>query len=121
MISALDHVQIAAPRGCEAEARRFYGEGLGLEEIPKPAELAGRGGVWFRVGAQELHIGVEEPFRPARKAHPAFRADDLDALAGRLGDVTWDDSLPDVRRFFVSDPFGNRVEVLQSSNSSGRP
>jgi catechol 2,3-dioxygenase-like lactoylglutathione lyase family enzyme len=108
-----DHVQVAAPPGCEPAARRFYGELLGLREIPKPAPLSGRGGVWFQVGAQQLHIGVEDPFVPAKKAHPAFRTTDLDALAARLDGVTWDDSLPDVRRCFVSDPFGNRVELLE--------
>ncbi|HET7558915.1 MAG TPA: glyoxalase, partial [Limnochordia bacterium] len=76
----LDHVQLAAPRGCEAEARRFFGEILGLEEIEKPPTLRGRGGVWFRCGAQQLHIGVASDFAPAKKAHPAFLVADLDAL-----------------------------------------
>jgi catechol 2,3-dioxygenase-like lactoylglutathione lyase family enzyme len=111
----LDHVQLAAPPGCEEEARRFYGELLQLPEIPKPEELQPRGGVWFQVGAQQVHIGVEEPFTPARKAHPAFRTDELDALAERLAPVRWDASLPGVRRFFVSDPFGNRIELLEQS------
>jgi catechol 2,3-dioxygenase-like lactoylglutathione lyase family enzyme len=102
----LDHVQLAAPPGCEAEARRFYGELLGLRELPKPAGLAGRGGVWF----EHLHIGVEQPFSPARKAHPALRVGDaeLDALAERLAaagfPVTRDDALPGVRRFCSLDP-----------------
>ena len=108
----LDHVQLAAPPGCEPEARRFYGGLLGLEEVAKPGPLAGRGGVWFALGDQGLHIGVEDPFVPARKAHPAFRVDDLDGLAERLGDVTWDDALPGVRRFYAEDPFGNRLEFL---------
>ncbi len=117
MIVGLDHVQIAAPRGCEEEARRFYGELLGLREVPKPQKLATRGGVWFQVGAQQLHIGVEDEFHPARKAHPAFAVDDLDALAQQLEEagisVTWDDAIPNVRRFYVSDPWGNRLELLQ--------
>ena len=110
----LDHVQLAAPPGCEAEARGFYGGVLGLEEIEKPEALRPRGGVWFRLGdGRELHVGVDPAFVPARKAHPAFAVDDLDALAARLGDVTWDDELPGVRRFYSSDPFGNRLEFLE--------
>jgi catechol 2,3-dioxygenase-like lactoylglutathione lyase family enzyme len=112
VIQGLDHVQLAAPPGCEVAARRFYGDTLGLQEIPKPEPLARRGGVWFQAGAQQLHIGAEEPFAPARKAHPAFVTDDLDALARRIGDVTWDDALPGVRRFYAHDPFGNRLEFL---------
>ena len=80
-IIGIDHVQVAAPPGCEDEARAFYGGLLGLEELPKPEALAARGGCWFRAGAQELHVGVEEPFAPARKAHPGLVVDDLDALA----------------------------------------
>ena len=116
-VSGIDHVQIAAPAGCEPAARVFYGELLGMEELPKPAELRDRGGVWFRAGEQELHVGVEEPFAPARKAHPGLVADDLDALAGRLRDagheVAFDDAIPGARRFHVADPFGNRLEVRQ--------
>jgi catechol 2,3-dioxygenase-like lactoylglutathione lyase family enzyme len=107
----LDHVQVAAPPGCEAEARRFYGDLLGLVEVEKPAPLRSRGGVWF----EQLHVGVEEDFSPARKAHPALRAADLDALAERLAAagerVQWDESLPGVRRFYTADPFGNRIEI----------
>src|SRR2546428_8207330 len=83
-VTGIDHVQVAAPAGCEAEARAFYGELLGLEELPKPEALAARGGCWFKAGAQELHVGVEEPFAPARKAHPSFVVSDLDVLAARL-------------------------------------
>jgi catechol 2,3-dioxygenase-like lactoylglutathione lyase family enzyme len=112
-VVALDHVQVAAPPGCEAEARAFYGELLGLEEVDKPESLRGRGGVWF----QQLHVGVEEDFRPARKAHPAFRVHDIDSLAARLAGaakrVEWDDALPGIRRFYTSDPWGNRVELLE--------
>jgi catechol 2,3-dioxygenase-like lactoylglutathione lyase family enzyme len=116
MILGLDHVQVAAPPGCEAQARRFYGELLGLSEIPKPASLAGRGGVWFSLGDQQLHVGVEDPFEPARKAHPALRVEGLDALAERLvaagAPVRWDEDLPGVRRFYTEDPWGNRLELL---------
>jgi catechol 2,3-dioxygenase-like lactoylglutathione lyase family enzyme len=118
----LDHVQIAAPPGCEDEARRFFGELLGLEELEKPEPLRPRGGAWFGLGGgQQLHVGVEEPFEPARKAHPAFRVPgaELDELALRLeaagARVQWDDSLPDVRRFYTADPWGNRLELLAPS------
>jgi catechol 2,3-dioxygenase-like lactoylglutathione lyase family enzyme len=117
-IVGLDHVQVAAPRGCEADARRFYGALLGLAEIEKPEALRGRGGVWFRCGEQQLHVGVEDGFSPARKAHPAFRVTDgqLDALAERLRhageQVVWDAALIGVRRFYTKDPWGNRIELL---------
>jgi len=117
-VPALDHVQVAAPPGCEAEARRFFGELLGLIEIEKPEPLRARGGVWFSLGAQQLHVGVEEAFRPARKAHPALRvgAGELEALARRLKEagatVLWDEALPGVRRFYCEDPWGNRIELL---------
>jgi catechol 2,3-dioxygenase-like lactoylglutathione lyase family enzyme len=109
VIVGLDHVQIAAPPGCEDAARAFYGETLGLREIAKLPVLARRGGVWF----EHLHVGVEDPFTPARKAHPALRVDDLDALAARLDEVTWDEAIPGVRRFYSTDPFGNRLEFLE--------
>ena len=119
LIVDLDHVQIAAPPGCELEARRFFGDLLGLTELEKPEPLRSRGGVWFALdGGGQLHVGVEEPFTPARKAHPAFRltAEELDGLASRLetaGErVEWDDSLPGVRRFYTADPWGNRLELL---------
>jgi catechol 2,3-dioxygenase-like lactoylglutathione lyase family enzyme len=110
----LDHVQIAAPPGCEAEARRFFGGLLGLRELEKPEPLRARGGVWFALGDRQLHIGVEQDFAPTRKAHPAFRVSpgELDRLAGVLEGVEWDDSLPGVRRFYVADPWGNRIEIL---------
>jgi catechol 2,3-dioxygenase-like lactoylglutathione lyase family enzyme len=118
-VTGLDHVQLAAPPGCEEEARRFYGDLLGLREVDKPEALRARGGIWFAVGTQQLHIGVEEPFAPARKAHPALRVGgpaDLEVLAARLTqagtDVLWDDALPGVRRFYADDPWGNRIELL---------
>jgi catechol 2,3-dioxygenase-like lactoylglutathione lyase family enzyme len=117
-VRALDHVQLAAPPGCEAAARRFYGDVLGLVELPKPPALRGRGGVWFALGPGELHIGVEEDFAPARKAHPGLRVGpgELDALAARVAaagaPVTWDDALPGIRRFYTQDPWGNRLELL---------
>jgi catechol 2,3-dioxygenase-like lactoylglutathione lyase family enzyme len=121
-ITGIDHVQIAAPRACEPAARVFYGDVLGLEELPKPEPLRARGGVWFRAGEQELHIGVEDPFTPAGKAHPGLVESDLDALRDRLRaaelDFVDDDKIAGVDRLFVADPFGNRLEVRQGSKGS---
>jgi len=104
--------------GCEEKARWFFGEVLGLKELPKPAELAKRGGCWFQCGAQQLHIGVEQDFAPAKKAHPAFAVDDLDELKQRLRthNVAFDDDFanPEVRRIFIEDPWGNRLEFVES-------
>jgi catechol 2,3-dioxygenase-like lactoylglutathione lyase family enzyme len=120
-ITGLDHVQIAAPPGCEADARRFFGDVLGLTELEKPPLLAARGGCWFRVGTHELHVGVADPFLPAAKAHPALRLatePDLRALAARLQAagiaVTWADpaEIPGVERFHAADPWGNRLEFV---------
>ena len=119
-VIGLDHVQVAAPPGCEADARRYYGAVLGLVEVEKPAALRARGGVWFRCGARQLHVGIEEDFAPARKAHPAIRvaAGELDVLAERLQDageqVVWDEALAGVRRFYSQDPWGNRIELLSA-------
>lgn len=117
MISALDHVQLAAPPGAEEKLRAYYGHVLGMTEIPKPPVLAARGGCWFASGAVQLHIGIEEGFRPARKAHPGIRVDDIDAFAARLrargAKVIWDDDLPGHRRFYSEDPVGNRLEFLE--------
>jgi catechol 2,3-dioxygenase-like lactoylglutathione lyase family enzyme len=120
-VTGLHHVQVAAPVGCEDAARRFYGELLGLREIEKPPLLAVRGGCWFSLGQGELHVGVEEPFRPATKAHPALAVESnaaLDTLAAALTlagiEVRWADEaeIPGQRRFFVSDPWGNRLELV---------
>jgi catechol 2,3-dioxygenase-like lactoylglutathione lyase family enzyme len=120
-VVGLHHVQVAAPPGCEGAARAFYGGLLGLREIDKPPLLAVRGGCWFEVGAAELHIGVEHPFRPAAKAHPAFSvgsAAALEELAAALAaagvEVRWADEaeIPGQRRFHVSDPWGNRLELV---------
>jgi len=119
MITGLDHVQVAIPAGGEQAARTFYGELLGMTEMPKPAALAARGGCWFTVGSAVLHLGVEEPFHPAGKAHPAFTVTDLDQLFDRLAEhghpgVRADGELPGIRRFHVLDPFGNRIEFQQA-------
>jgi len=125
VIVGLDHVQVAAPLGCEGEARAFYGGLLGLAEIEKPPSLAPRGGVWFRVGDQELHVGVTHEFVAATKAHPAFRADSangLDRLAARLAEngvvVSRPDpgEIPGTTRIFVSDPWGNRLELVADTH-----
>ena len=112
----IDHVQLAAPPGCEDEARRFYGEILGMQEIAKPPLLAARGGVWFVSGEVQIHIGIEQDFRPARKAHPALRCSDYDGLLRSFRaagiEVKEINDIPGVRRAHVNDPFGNRIELL---------
>jgi catechol 2,3-dioxygenase-like lactoylglutathione lyase family enzyme len=122
-VAQIDHVQIAAPQGCEEAARDFYGILLGLKEIEKPAVLRARGGCWFQCGAQQLHIGVEHDFRPARKAHPAFAVFNLDKLRQDLIDrriaVVDDNDLPGERRFYAEDPWGNRLEFMQMRDSCG--
>ena len=114
-IVGLDHVQVAIPSGSEDVARSFYGHQLGMTEIPKPPALAVRGGCWFQSGTAVIHLGVEEPFAPARKAHPAFLTDDLDGLQQRLSGAGFDcirsdNEIPGVVRFHTFDPFGNRIE-----------
>jgi catechol 2,3-dioxygenase-like lactoylglutathione lyase family enzyme len=116
VISGIDHVQLAAPTGCEDAARRFFGELLGLPEVAKPKALESRGGVWFQAGAQQLHVGVEPRFAPARKAHPAFLVAGYDETRERLRaagvEAVDDDSLPGVRRCYLADPWGNRLELV---------
>ena len=118
MLDGIDHVQLAAPAGCEDAARGFFGGLLGLEELEKPEPLRSRGGVWFQVGAQQLHVGVEADFSPARKAHPAFSVSGYDELQNRLRAaaviVTEDNSIPGLRRCYVSDPWGNRIELVEA-------
>ncbi|WP_406837613.1 VOC family protein [Streptomyces sp. AHU1] len=117
MITALDHVQLAAPPGSEDRLRAYYTGALGMTETPKPPALAGRGGCWFRTGTVQLHLGIETAFRPAKKAHPGLRVTGIDALAARIAatgaPVTWDEDLPGHRRFFSEDPVGNRLEFLE--------
>ncbi|WP_134324516.1 VOC family protein [Cumulibacter soli] len=117
-IIGLDHVQVAIPSSGEEDARVFYGVLLGMDEIQKPPVLATRGGCWFQSGSAVLHLDVEEPFAPARKAHPAFLVDELDALAAQLVAAGYeciraDDQIPGVRRFHTFDPCGNRIEFQQ--------
>jgi len=117
MLTAVDHVQLAAPPGTEDALRAYYVDVLGMTEIPKPPVLAARGGCWFGAGAVQLHLGVEDDFRPAKKAHPGLRVRDIEAYADRLAahgaQVTWDDNLPGHRRFYSEDPVGNRLEFLE--------
>ena len=116
-VVAINHVQLAMPAGEEAEARRFYADLLGIPEVDKPPNLAARGGCWFERGALKVHLGVEREFRPARKAHPAFTVSDLAGLVQRLAqagyDTVEDEPLVGFDRRYVSDPFGNRIELME--------
>ena len=116
-VVGLHHVQLAVPAGSEDLLRAFYGGLLGLPVVAKPPVLAARGGVWFRSPGVELHLGVEEDFRPARKAHPGLLVDDLDVLTSLLEaagvEVVRDDDFPGYRRCYASDPVGNRLELLE--------
>lgn len=118
MILSIDHVQIAMPPEEEEKARAFYIDLLGCAEIPKPPELAKRGGVWFEAGTVQIHLGVEPDFRPARKAHPAFIVDDLHNLIKKIKNAGYgtDISQPPLggyARAHVLDPFGNRIELME--------
>jgi Glyoxalase/Bleomycin resistance protein/Dioxygenase superfamily. len=115
----IDHIQLAAPEGCETKAREFFHDRLGWPEIPKPENLLKRGGVWFQCGTHQVHIGVQKNFVPATKAHPAFHVQNLEKLRSHLVQhqvqVIDDEARADegVRRFYVNDPFGNRLEFLE--------
>jgi catechol 2,3-dioxygenase-like lactoylglutathione lyase family enzyme len=117
-VAAIDHVQLAMPAGRESEAEAFYCEGLGFEVLSKPSPLAERGGRWFACGGTQVHLGVEEDFRPARKAHPALKVDGFDALLAHLDGVGIpyrpDTELAGVRRVYVDDCFGNRIELIDT-------
>ena len=115
-IVGMDHVQLAMPAGREDDARAFYDRLLGIPEVAKPPHLAARGGCWFESGSVKVHLGVEENFAPAKKAHPAFLVRDLAALSQRLEEAGYelreDQSLEGFERRYVSDPFGNRIELM---------
>ena len=112
-----DHILLAMPAGLENRAREFFMEILGMEEEAKPAPLNTRGGCWFKKDEVKIHLGIEEDFRPQKKAHPALAVSSLDELAAKLVEnsypVRWDDALPDCKRFFTEDPFGNRIEFIE--------
>lgn len=119
MIKSIDHVQLAMPPGSEQQARSFYGDALGMAELPKPPELRGRGGVWFQSANVFVHLGVADDFHPATKAHPAFRCTAYDALIERLRArgiaIALDDHLTDGRAHcYIADPFGNRIELIDN-------
>ena len=111
------HVQLAMPPGEEETAIAFYGDVLGLEQVPKPPELAARGGVWFRSGDVEVHLGIEEGFHPAMKAHPAFLVEDIERMRARVEmsgyKVIDDEQYSGFQRVHVRDPFGNRLELVE--------
>jgi len=116
-VRRLDHILLAMPAGRESDARDFYQGILGIPEAIKPAGLAARGGCWFEDGELKIHLGVEKNFVPARKAHPAFIVDDLATLEATLKKagypLAYDEPLEGYDRFFVNDPFGNRIELMQ--------
>jgi len=120
-IVSIEHVQLAMPAGMENAAREFYQGLLGIPEVPKPPELAKRGGAWFERGSLKIHLGVEADFRPARKAHPALLVTDLEALVTRLRlhkvAVIDDDPLEGYLRVYITDPFGNRIELMEADGT----
>jgi catechol 2,3-dioxygenase-like lactoylglutathione lyase family enzyme len=122
-VRSIDHVQLAMPSGREAEARTFYEGIFGIPEVAKPPHLAKRGGCWFERSGLKVHLGVEADFRPARKAHPAFLVEDLAGLSATLGEaghqVRMDEPLEGYTRVYVSDPFGNRIELMEPDAGSG--
>ncbi|KIC44911.1 VOC family protein [Tateyamaria sp. ANG-S1] len=117
MIEDLHHIQLAMPKGRENDARAFYVDALAFLEVDKPDALRDRGGIWFESNNVRLHLGVEEPFSPAKKAHPGFRVNSLDQtirhLTGAGIAYRTDIDLPDIKRIYVDDPFGNRIELLE--------
>ena len=116
-IVGMDHVLLAMPAGREDDARAFYDQLLGIPEVAKPPQLAARGGCWFESRSVKVHLGVEENFAPAKKAHPAFIVQDLATLSRRLEaagyELKVDQPLEGFQRRYVSDPFGNRIELMQ--------
>ena len=118
LLLGIDHVQLAAPAGCEDAARDFYGRILGLSELSKPEALRNRGGCWFQCGTHQIHIGVDANFRPAKKAHPAIAVRDLRELRQRFTAagiaLQDDDAIPGSWRFYAEDPWGNRLEFVQA-------
>ena len=123
-VYGIDHVQLSMPAGGEPLVRRFYGGILGLTELPKPPALAARGGAWFRCGNLQLHLGVENEFRPAKRAHPALLVSDLAAIIETLTaegfEIKYDsEPIQGFERAFTADPFGNRLELLEAKQGAG--
>ena len=122
---AIDHVQLAMPAGEEGSARRFYAGVLGMTEVAKPPELAKRGGCWFQCGSVQIHLGVEQDFRPAKKAHPALTCSDYSGIVSRLQAAGIRpqpaDDIPRVERCHIHDPFGNRIELVASNTTASVP
>jgi catechol 2,3-dioxygenase-like lactoylglutathione lyase family enzyme len=120
-ILSIDHVQLAMPKGSEDRARSFYREALGMKEIPKPDALAGRGGCWFASGEAQVHLGVEDDFRPAKKAHPALAVEGLDEILARCEaagvQIKPDAKFDGRKRVHVFDPFGNRLELIEDKST----
>lgn len=120
-VLSIDHVQLAIPKGTEDRARSFYRDVLGMKEVPKPEELAKRGGGWFGSGEAQVHLGVEEDFRPAKKAHPALVVEGLDEMLAKCeqAGVTYsmDAEIDGRRRVHVFDPFGNRLELIEAKSA----
>ena len=120
-ILSIDHVQLAMPKGSEDRARSFYREVLGMKEIPKPEPLAGRGGCWFASGEAQVHLGVEEDFRPAKKAHPALAVEGFDEILAKCEKSGFaskmDAEIEGRRRAHVFDPFGNRLELIEAKSA----
>ena len=123
MITGIDHVQLAMPAGQEQRAREFYAGALGLTEVPKPPHLAARGGVWFENAGAKIHLGVDQDFRPARKAHPGLLVTDLrgliDALRRAGYEVRDGEPLAGYVHAYFEDPFGNRLELMQHADGRG--
>jgi len=124
LIKRIHHVQLAMPVGGEDSARRFYSGLLGLPEVHKPENLAKRGGVWFEVGDIRIHLGVEHDFRPAQKAHPGLIVENLRLVARQLAEagveVKSGEQLEGYEHIYVADPFGNRIELLESQSMSAQ-
>jgi catechol 2,3-dioxygenase-like lactoylglutathione lyase family enzyme len=123
-IEAIEHIQLAMPRGQEDIARIFYSGLLQIPEVPKPPELAKRGGVWFERGTVRVHLGVDPEFRPARKAHPGLLVRDLTELVDKLRaagiDVVAAEPLPGFNHVYISDPFGNRIELMEPTEAASQ-
>jgi len=117
-VVGIDHVQLAIPRGGEVRARQFYGDVLGLTEVPKPEAMRVRGGMWFQAGPVQIHLGLEDDMRPSLKAHPALVVTGLDAYRARLAAAGFEwrdaDDLPGTCRGHTWDPFGNRIELIEA-------